>query len=288
MLGYNGTNSLGNSTIYLADTYMKENGQVIWSAVDTSSRKKINATDTTYSAFTGADGANAGTSGLVPAPTSTDNAKFLRGDGTWAVAGGTVDQTYNAYSANAQSGVAINGANFVRNTAYGTGSFVIGGTDSTHNNYLTQIGSLAKAKAVSATAVGYNAQATGAHSIAFGSNTGASGDNGISIGYYTQAPGDNSIGIGGSAQGNYSIQLGYGTNGTANTFSVGLSNNLNVRLLDSSGNIPGPRMALQGAAAPGTSTAGSVGQFYIDTTNQDAYICVSDASSTYTWKKITP
>lgn len=48
----------------------------------------ISATDTTYSAMTGADGTNAGTSGLVPAPAATDNTKFLRGDGTWATAGG--------------------------------------------------------------------------------------------------------------------------------------------------------------------------------------------------------
>ena len=46
-------------------------------------------TDTTYSAFVGADGSEAGTSGLVPAPVATDNTKYLRGDGTWAeVSGG--------------------------------------------------------------------------------------------------------------------------------------------------------------------------------------------------------
>ena len=44
-------------------------------------------TDTTYSAFTGATGSAAGTSGLVPAPVATDNTKYLKGDGTW----GTVD-----------------------------------------------------------------------------------------------------------------------------------------------------------------------------------------------------
>ena len=37
--------------------------------------------------FTGADGTNAGTAGLVKAPAATDNTKFLKGDGTW----GTVD-----------------------------------------------------------------------------------------------------------------------------------------------------------------------------------------------------
>lgn len=33
--------------------------------------------------MTGADGTNAGSAGYVPAPAATDNAKFLRGDGTW-------------------------------------------------------------------------------------------------------------------------------------------------------------------------------------------------------------
>lgn len=32
----------------------------------------------------GATSTNAGVRGLVPAPTSADIAKFLRGDGTWA------------------------------------------------------------------------------------------------------------------------------------------------------------------------------------------------------------
>ena len=36
------------------------------------------------STFTGADGSNAGTAGVVPAPAAADNTKFLKGDGTWA------------------------------------------------------------------------------------------------------------------------------------------------------------------------------------------------------------
>ena len=39
-----------------------------------------------YSAFTGANGSTAGSTGLVPQPTATDNIKFLKGDGTWASA----------------------------------------------------------------------------------------------------------------------------------------------------------------------------------------------------------
>lgn len=39
-------------------------------------------------AMTGATGSAAGTAGAVPAPAASDNTKFLRGDGTWAEAGG--------------------------------------------------------------------------------------------------------------------------------------------------------------------------------------------------------
>lgn len=54
----------------------------------------ISATDTTYSVFTGTDGMVAGTSGLVPAPATTDDGKYLKSDGTWAtVQGGGGDTT---------------------------------------------------------------------------------------------------------------------------------------------------------------------------------------------------
>lgn len=43
--------------------------------------------DDTY-VFTGTDGEEAGTSGLVPAPATTDAGKFLKADGTWDTAGG--------------------------------------------------------------------------------------------------------------------------------------------------------------------------------------------------------
>lgn len=51
-----------------------------------SDGKTISATDTTYSNFTGATSLADGTSGLVPAPTTTDVDKFLKGDGTWETA----------------------------------------------------------------------------------------------------------------------------------------------------------------------------------------------------------
>ena len=55
----------------------------------------LDATDTTYSNFTGTDGQTAGTAGLVPAPATTDADKFLKSDGTWSTAGGGGDTVYS-------------------------------------------------------------------------------------------------------------------------------------------------------------------------------------------------
>ena len=47
----------------------------------------IPGSDTTYSAFTGASDSTDGTTGLVPAPSSGDEEKYLKGDGTWGSPG---------------------------------------------------------------------------------------------------------------------------------------------------------------------------------------------------------
>lgn len=67
-----------NGCINAADTTYTA-GTNVW----ISSGNVISATDTTYSAFTGATSAAAGAEGLVPAPASGDDDKFLKGDGTW-------------------------------------------------------------------------------------------------------------------------------------------------------------------------------------------------------------
>jgi len=45
----------------------------------------ISATDTTYNDFVGTNGSIPGTSGLVPAPTTSDRYDVLHGDGTWSL-----------------------------------------------------------------------------------------------------------------------------------------------------------------------------------------------------------
>lgn len=55
--------------------------------IDKSVPADAKFTDTTYSVFKGATASSAGSTGLVPAPSAGNNLKFLRGDGTWQVAG---------------------------------------------------------------------------------------------------------------------------------------------------------------------------------------------------------
>lgn len=66
----------------------------------------INTNPTTPSVMTGADGTNAGTSGLVPAPLATDNTKYLRGDGTFAT---PQDTTYSVMTGATSSTAGISG-----------------------------------------------------------------------------------------------------------------------------------------------------------------------------------
>lgn len=61
--------------IYLDYTYIKVNGKYFV--------PPLSSTIVSVSSMTGATSSAAGTSGLVPAPAAGDEAKFLRGDGTW-------------------------------------------------------------------------------------------------------------------------------------------------------------------------------------------------------------
>jgi len=127
----------------------------------------------------------------------------------------TVDQTYDGTSANAQSGVAIEGAGFLKNTAIFESSLTIMGSP------------------------------TSSSGINIGNGTIVTGQAGIAIGLgsastKTQATGDESIAIGLFAQANneLAIQLGRGTNSTAHSLQIGSYQLLNT----STGYIPNARI----------------------------------------------
>lgn len=143
---------------------------------------------------------------------------------------------------------------------------------------------------------GYGAaRARANQTIAIGSGAFANQQGGIAIGAWNNATGGNDIAIGnGSNTGAaFAIQLGKGTNNTANSLKVGLSASDNYTLLESTGMIPGERYCKSEGSAPTTSSVGSVGTLWVDTSDSNAvYMCVAIGTvepdtTIYTWKKIT-
>ena len=80
----------------------------------------ISATNTTYSAFTGATAGAAGTAGLVPAPAAGNNKKYLAGDGTWkdTIAFLPLPSTVNTTGTTAQFIASIQALSAPTGTAY--------------------------------------------------------------------------------------------------------------------------------------------------------------------------
>lgn len=71
-------------TVNDATLIIKQNGTTVGTfTANASSDKIVTLTDTTYSDFLGATGSTPGSAGLVPAPTTADVNKVLKGDGTW-------------------------------------------------------------------------------------------------------------------------------------------------------------------------------------------------------------
>lgn len=186
----------------------------------------ISATDTTYSDFTGTDGVEAGTAGLVPAPATTDAGKYLKADGTWDTvsAGPTVVQTTGTSTTDVMSQNATTSMVFQDPS---TQRIVrIGSSNTTYDASGVMIGKSSEAINTSV-AIGEKASATGFSSVAIGEHnnmgttvaTKASGNFSIAIGGEANATKIGSIAIGGTnsntnytrAIHDYSTALGFGS-----------------------------------------------------------------------------
>lgn len=261
----------------------------------------ISATDTTYNNFTGTDGTDAGTAGLVPAPAATDADKFLKSDGTWASAGGgsgpTVVQTIGASETDVMSQKATSDMVYA---------------DAGTNQFRIRIGKFAVADGDNCIAIGsgWNAGNPGAkagqEAIAIGwtsqavNRTIAIGTGAKTINSYSHA-----IAIGDSAQASASGAVALGKNakatlaGEINIGSVGNAtygyNSTNYRLItgvhdgqslhDAATVAQGNTLA---TTAPTTATEGVLGQLYTDTTNMHTYQCTAIDTTdpdnpAYTW-----
>lgn len=116
--------------------------------------------------MTGADGTNAGTTGIVPAPSETDNTKYLRGDGTWST---PTDTTYTAGNGiSISSGVISVSDPTLTNKATASNSLSIAGYALTGNASLgVNVGYSSSANSQSVS-MGYAAHVYGAYSVGIG------------------------------------------------------------------------------------------------------------------------
>ena len=128
------------------------------------------------------------------------------------------------------------------NTATGDSSFSTGGAEPVVEQSSTAIGVNADANFREAVAVGMLAVVGGDSGTAIGTNAQAY-QNALAIGKDSGAN-ENATAIGSfaSAGADYAIQLGTGENSEANTFSVGLSDTANYKLLGADGKIPVERL----------------------------------------------
>lgn len=132
-----------------------------------------------------------------------------------------VDQTYSSSSTNAQSGVALSAAKFLQNTAGNSTS-------------LTVFGNASNSGTGNAINIGYSSTALNSGDIAMGRGSNARGGVSIALGFDATVSNNCSN----------AIQLGTGTNSTANTFNVGFRNVDNYQLLDgTTGLIPDARLS---------------------------------------------
>lgn len=272
---YNGVTMTGSTDIPKVTTYTAGTN------VNISAGNVISATDTTYSDFTGTDGNTGGTAGLVPAPATTDANKFLKSNGTWAEipggSGGTPkilsesDYNWNSVSHSATApfdSIAIwllpSGFYFMPNDVYMVNDKT--GSKTTSGNFNGD--SFLALKEEGSVNTGWVAVLT--------YHTGAE-TSGFIEGVYNDTG---------------SYQTGTLTNGVVlkrSDIVSNLTSSSNSKILSASqGKALNEKITPDtGATAPDTTTVGILGKIYIDTTNNDAYMCVNVSGSTYTWKKIT-
>ena len=227
-----------------------------------SSNTTIALTDTTYSNFTGATSSVAGAAGLVPAPTTSDPDKYLKGDGTWATpAGGemfdvtistatgatwTSDKTYAQIVAAIAAGTpfnvrvdfppmftaAVNSVHYSPND----GEVYFGMSFDPGSGMITETITIDSSNNITATQDALPAVNNGMLTITQGGST-----------------------------------LG--------TFTANASSNVTI-------DVPGGSSTITGTGAPTSSTAAEVGQFYLDTQTGNTYVCTDDTGGTYTWDTV--
>lgn len=288
------------------------------------SNDTISATDTTYSDFVGTDGTSAGTSGLVPAPTTADAGKVLGADGAWVTGGPTVVQSRGNSTTDVMSQAATTSLVYadIRPASYGSLIRIGDGASNTSNILYEGI------------AIGENSKTTGNYGVALGTYAWVEAANGVAIGggsgtqtapriraphsiaigdhieiqptaSYSVAVGAGYGSTGRSIQAKGSVSLGAFSKATSNgEMNIGLSeataeqqttygyNGSAYRLLsglydpqsDHDAATKGYVDPSTDTTAPTASTVGRLGEIRIDTSTKTAYMCVSADNATSTYE----
>lgn len=249
----------------------------------------ISATDTTYSDFTGTDGTTAGTAGLVPAPTTTDGDKYLKGDGTWETvqAGPTAVQTTGTSTTDVMSQNAVTSMVYADPaTRY---KVRITNDQSAIENNAIAIGRSATNVWENSVGIGYSASASSKEGVALGHSARISNAlGGIALGAYSRANSQGEMNIG-------STNTSYGYNSSNYRLLSGLYDPQSAHDAATKGYCDNA-IINGGTTAPTTATVGAVGtQYtYVDTTGTHAaHLCVCTEIDTtdpstpvYTWQTL--
>ena len=196
----------------------------------TISGSTISATDTTYSPFTGTDGVDAGTAGLVPAPATSDAGKFLKADGTWDTAGGgsiTPVQTTGTSTTDVMSQNATTSMVFADPSS--ASRIKIGSQDSSIGVYAVAIGSASFARGESSVSIGQGASnyASGPYSVTIGNQARTdSHTRAVAIGNGAKSANDNSVALGTNALTTRDGEVNVGANTSGHGY-----NNTNYRVI---------------------------------------------------------
>lgn len=250
---------------------------------DESGALVISATDTTYSNFTGTDGTSAGTAGLVPAPATTDAGKFLKADGTWDDAAGS---TYTAGDGINITNDVISATNTGKARVLTTADYNYPANDPTSvalwllsPGVYTTNGNVTLRRDTSATMEGITNTVIIGEAVNNYFPVIAMKPNRFSTGFKVQYLVANASGSSSTSTNILTSDDVYaGLSSTSNTSALAASQGKVLKdLIDG--------LAISGAGAPTTSTVGTVGQLYQDTTNGKLYIC-TDATNPYVWEEV--
>lgn len=230
----------------------------------------IEVSDTTYTAGTGIDITN----GVISA-TGGGGPTVVQTTGTSQTDVMSQNATTSIVFANPGTNEKVR----IGNTgSVGDGSMAVGKNAIANNSYGTSIGDYTKANKIGGTAIGYGVETTGTYGLGLGYGAKANNHSySVALGSYssTSRAGEVNIGTG---------SRNYGYNSTTYRILGGVHDPVDAHDAATKGYVDSS--VISGAGAPTTSTVGTVGQLYEDTTNGKLYQCTAVSGSTYTWSEV--